>query len=460
MSGLDENVDWFIDSLCQYDAKAEAIVWKEQSYRYGWLCEKLDKWYSILSEQNIQSGDVVALESDYSPDAIALFLALIKNTNIIVPLSSLTVDEKEEFIEIAQTQHRIVANNDGTWNWFKPVGGQVPNRLLQSLREKQRAGLVLFSSGSTGKSKGILHDLTKLLQRYRVKRQALRTITFLLLDHIGGINTLFHVLRNGGTIVTIEERSPSCVCGKIEKHKVELLPTSPTFLNLLLLSEEYKNHDLSSLKLITYGTEPMMESTLINLHAVLPHVKLLQTYGLSELGILRSKSKSDDSKWFKIGGEGFDIKIINNELLIKTTSSMLGYLNAPDPFDEDGYFHTGDIVEVDGEYVKILGRDSDVINVGGQKVFPAEVENLIMQMKEVKDVVVYGEKNPITGHIVIAKVVPSADTTSSAMKKNIYNYCKNKLSDYKIPVKVLLTNEPQFSSRYKKMRRDKNEDRP
>ena len=116
------------------------------------------------------------------------------------------------------------------------------------------------------------------------------------------------------------------------------------------------------------GPQGMPESTLQHLHKVLPDVRLKQTYGLSELGILRSKSKSSDSLWVKVGGEDYETKIVDGILWIRARSAMLGYLNAPSPFTEDGWFITGDAVEVDGEYIKILGRKSELINVGGEKV--------------------------------------------------------------------------------------------
>jgi acyl-CoA synthetase (AMP-forming)/AMP-acid ligase II len=122
---------------------------------------------------------------------------------------------------------------------------------------------------------------------------------------------------------------------------VELLPASPTFLNLLLLSKAYEGHDLSALKLITYGAEPMPSTTLAALRAVFPKIELRQTYGLIELGVLRAKSMSSDSLWVKVGGDGYDLRVVDGILQIKADSAMLGYLNAPSPFTEDGYFIPG-----------------------------------------------------------------------------------------------------------------------
>ena len=178
---------------------------------------------------------------------------------------------------------------------------------------------------------------------------------------------MLYTLSNAGCLVTVQDRSPDAVLTAIEKYRVELLPTSPTFINLILLSEAYKNYDLTSLKTVTYGTEPMPESTLLKFHELFPQIDLLQTYGLSEVGILRSRSKSSDSLWLKVGGEGYETRIVDGIFQIKAASAMLGYLNAPSPFTEDGWFNTGDAVEVDGDYIKFLGRKSEMINVGGEK---------------------------------------------------------------------------------------------
>jgi len=87
-------------------------------------------------------------------------------------------------------------------------------------------------------------------------------------------------------------------------------------------------------------------------------------------------------------------------LQIKARSAMLGYLNAPSPFTEDGWFITGDSVEVDGDYIRVLGRKSEMINVGGEKCIPSRLESVIQEMDNVLEVTVYGEKNRVLGNIV------------------------------------------------------------
>jgi acyl-coenzyme A synthetase/AMP-(fatty) acid ligase len=285
-------------------------------------------------------------------------------------------------------------------------------------------------------------------------RPGLRILSFLLLDHIGGINTVFHGLAHGGLVAAVTDRRPGSVCMAIERHRLEVLPTTPTFLNLLLISGEWGRHDLTSLRLITYGTEPMPASTLARLHEAFPLVRLQQTYGLSELGILRSKSRGDDSLWVKVGGEGYETKVVDGVLWIRTESAMLGYLNAPQPFDAEGWFNTNDAVEHDGEWVRFLGRTTEVINVGGLKVYPAEVESRLLEMDEVVDVTVRGERNPIVGQCVVARVNLRDPALRDQFKTRMRRHCQGRLAPYMIPVKVEFTDEEQRNARCKRMRRE------
>jgi acyl-CoA synthetase (AMP-forming)/AMP-acid ligase II len=442
----------FVIDAFKRNASKDAIVWKGQIYTYQWLLDKISFWKVFLIEQAIAAGQVIALEADFSPDSIALFFSLIDYDCIIVPLTQSVESKKEEFVKVAEVQCSIELAADGSVSVVKRLMDS-QHGFYQQLRKECAAGLVLFSSGSTGKSKAAVHKVSDLLEKFKVPRPAMRTIAFLLFDHIGGINTMLHVLINGGCLITVHDRDPNNVLNIIEKYHAELLPTSPTFLNLILLSEAYQGRTLNSLKLITYGTEPMQETTLQKLHGLYPHIKLSQTYGLSEVGILRAKSKSSESLWVKLGGEGFDIKIIENILYVKGKSTMLGYLNAASPFTEDGWFNTKDMVEVDGEYLRILGRDSDIINVGGEKVYPAEVESVILAFENVADVTVYSEKSMLVGNIVCAKVLLKQEEDNKIFIKKLKAYCKEKLQLYKVPVKIIISSETQHSGRFKKLRR-------
>ena len=441
----------FLCDVFQQHASDEAVVWKDESYTYGWLLEQLEVWRNRLDEEQIEPGTVTMLEADFSPSAVALFLALAERGCILVPLTEAVQGKRDEFIEIAEGEVTVQIDADDH-AMIRRFDRKAEHPIYAELRLAGHPGLVLFSSGSTGKSKAAVHDLEPLLDKFRVPRKKMRSISFLLYDHIGGINTMLYTLANAGCLVTVEKRSPDAVLKAIQQHRVELLPTSPTFVNLILLSEAYKRWDLSTLTTVTYGTEPMPESTLKRFCEVVPHVRLLQTYGLSEVGILRSKSKSSDSLWVKIGGEGFETRIVDGLLEIKARSAMLGYLNAPSPFTEDGWFKTGDAVKQDGEYLLILGRKSEMINVGGEKVFPAEVESVIQQLDNVADVTVHGQKNPITGQIVCARVTLQEHEEKKDFTRRLKAFCRELLAPYKVPVKTTIVEDAQHSSRFKRMR--------
>ena len=444
-------IDFMLDVFAENSEKT-AIIWHEKETSYSELSKLYKKQFGILTEESVRNK-VVSLEADFSPLSVATLLVLIELGCIIVPLTKSVDNKKTRFREIAEVE-KIISIDENDAMSIADTGIAPENSLLKKIKGSTHPGLILFSSGSTGDSKAALHDVIPMLEKFKVPRYAMRSLTFLLFDHIGGFNTLMYNLSNAGCCIMTDKRNPEVICEIISKYNVETLPTSPTFLNLLLLSESYKKYDLSSLSLITYGTEAMPESTLSRIHEIFPNTRLLQTYGLSEIGIMRSKSKSSDSLWVKIGGEGFETRVVDGMLEVKAKSAMMGYLNAPSPFTEDGWFMTGDEVEVDGEYMRILGRKSELINVGGLKVFPTEVESVILTMDGVEDVAVSGESSALTGSIVKARVKISTGETIAGFRKRLRAYCKGKLETYKIPQKVVLVDEMMTGARFKKMRKE------
>ena len=426
-----------------------AVARADATCSYAELRQGVASWASVISQAGIGAGAVVSVEGDYGPGAIGALVALADAGAIVVPLSPDSAPHLTEFLELGQVEFRLTADASDP---VTRTGCTATHPLYDRVRERRAPGLVLFTSGSTGRHKAALHDLGLLLEKFEAPRHRRRTLVFLQLDHIGGINTLFYTLANGGAVVVPAGRSPASVAAAIERHRVELLPTSPTFLNLLLLSGEHQRRDLSSLGLITYGTEAMPESTLRKVAAAFPAARLQQTYGLTEVGILRSKSRGSGSLWVRVGGEGFETKVVEGRLWIRAGSAMLGYLNAPSPFDEDGFLDTGDRVEVDGEWLRILGREAEIINVGGNKVYPAEVEDALLALDGVGDAEVHGEPNAITGQVVAARVTLPGGETLAAFKVRMRQALRERLPAWKIPAKVLLAEGALHSARFKKVR--------
>ncbi|MFC4102467.1 class I adenylate-forming enzyme family protein [Paenibacillus xanthanilyticus] len=444
-------MEWLLRAMSGY-ANRQAMVHGERAFTYADLLERYQAWSGAIREHGIRPGEVVSLEGDYSPSVCGAILALLSNRNIIVPMSAGVRHRRDELADIAQVDRSL--DFDGPDAVIRTHARSGHSGLLEHFIAEEKPGLVLFTSGTTGRPKAILHDVAAFLERYKTPRDTLRTLTFLLFDHIGGLNTMFHTLANGGTIIAPDSRTAPAICALIERHRIELLPASPSFLNLLLMSGVYRNYDLSSLRIITYGTEVMPDSTLQAAQRAFPEIQLRQTYGLSELGILRAKSRASGSPWLRIGGEGVETRIVDGMLHIRSGTAMRGYLNAPHPFDEEGWFNTQDEVLADGEYIRILGRRSEVINVGGRKVYPVEVEDVLLQMPEVADAAVRGEPNPLMGSIVIASVNLHEPFDPDVLKARIRSFCRGKLEDYQIPVKIEIRQGELYTERYKKIRRE------
>lgn len=438
----------FLTEVFVEHADEEAFVFRGAAYRYRWLLEQVSALHARLDAESVGAGSVVVLHAEFSPHSVAAMLCLIERGTVVIPIAPSSEEQCGEFIRISHAEFEIRLG-DGAELAVTRTGQTADHALYRQLAQAGHPGLVLFSSGSTGKPKAVVHDLTRLLTKYRTRRHCYRTLAFLLFDHIGGLDTLFYSLSNGSCLVVCEDRSPEGVCRLVAEHRVRVLPVAPSFLKLLSISGAYRRHDLSSLEIVTYGAEMMPGSTLAKCAEMFPGTKMMQKFGTSEVGTLRSKSKSSDSLWVKLGGEGYQTRVVDGLLEIKAESTMLGYLNADSPFSDDGWFMTGDCVDVDGEYIRFRGRSSDLINVGGRKVHPAEVESVIAALDNILEVAVFGEANALMGQIVCARIRTARDEEAKTLNRRIRVACKQALENYKVPTKIEIADGPLTTARFK-----------
>tara|TARA_B100000242_G_C43053036_1_gene492135 strand:+ start:1235 stop:2530 length:1296 start_codon:yes stop_codon:yes gene_type:complete len=397
----------------------------------------------VIGLENLKKGDVVALIGDFDPKSIATLLRLIDLDCIVVPLTEETKNQHDYFLKESKAQFVFNRNK-----MIRTINKQkIKHPFLDKLRDDGNPGLILFTTGTTGNPKAILHDFVPFISRYKTPRPPLKALSFLLFDHIGGINTLLHMLFNKGSVVAVKNRNVQNIINLCNQYDIELLPTTPTFLRMLSLFPNITEVFPKSIKIISYGTERLDQPTLDFLCKSFPFVDFRQTYGMSELGILRVKSRNRNSLFMKIGGEGVEWKVIDNILYIKAANRMIGYLNAKSPFNAEGWYCTKDIVDKENDYIKVVGRESDVINVGGLKFMPSEVEKVCLEFDGVIHAKAIGKENPITGqHVELI-----LENSENGFNKVIFaSFLKEKLPKHMVPLRILYE-KINLSHRFKKL---------
>ena len=415
-------MDWIRQRFAKFGDKP-AVIEAGKSWTYQDILAAIE-----TAKSDLGPARVALIQTSSTVDGLAKLLAIAESNHIALPLPT-------ELHEAEQTRIREVALN---------------SPLYDKLHE---SGLILFSSGTSGEPKGMLHSLPALLNRFeQVTAREDRTLQLLLIDHIGGLDAAFRCLCSGSTLVIPGARTPEAAAKAIAEHKVNILPASPTFLNLMLMNGVVEQFDCSSVEIIAYGAEAMPQPLLERLAQAFPEADLQQKFGTSETGAVRIQSAGKDSLFFRIKDPDTEWKVIDGELWLKTPSLIIGYLNTDESsLEADGWYRTGDLVEEgSGETIRIIGRQSETINVGGQKVHPSEIEAVLNKIEGIDACQVFGEADPITGQHVACEIVSSLDQDLRAWKRTIRNHCRGKLAPWKIPASLEQKASLELNSRLKR----------
>ncbi|NQU61760.1 MAG: long-chain fatty acid--CoA ligase [Rhodospirillales bacterium] len=429
----------FAPLLAAYPVDQKILCGKD----YQMTAQDIEQQMEMLDLSAIPPGSSVAVIGDFDPASIVALIQLFQKGCVVVPLTVHTRSQHDYFFNAAAVQYVV---EKGIVKAQPDPPMQPP--IMVELGQQGKAGLIMFSSGTSGRPKAILHDVEKIMARFKTAKKTLRTISFLMFDHWGGLNTFFYTLYAGGQIIVPDSLDPESVFRSVERYRAELLPTTPTFLRLACRTVDFESLDLSSLKLITYGTEVMDEITLSRVTALLPETDFRQTYGLSELGVFSVRSRARDSLFIQIGGDGVKTRILDNVLWISSPFQMIGYLNETSPFDSEGFYNTKDIVEVDGEWLRITGRDSEIVNIGGVKVSPIDVEEAVCGLKGVVEAQAFGRPNPVTGQHLELKVVLSPENAPAVSE--IKKALRQILPEASQPSRIQAVEEIPRSHRFKR----------
>lgn len=441
-------MNWIDRQFAEFGSKVACHA-GGRTWTYEQFSAEVDRLEALMASTGGAVPAVIAIQMTGTLEAIAAVFAIARLKQIALPLSP----EMPMAEQAAQQRIAGAAYILSEAGLSAQSVGMKASKLVEQLSARGHAGLILFSSGTSGEPKGMLHDLDALLDRYReVRPRGGRTVQLLLADHIGGLDSAFRTLFAGSTLVVPEARTALSVGEVVERYDVNILPASPTFLNLLLLAHVPEQFDCSSLEVIAYGAEPMPAKLLERLVEAFPSAGFQQKFGTSETGAIRIKSQRTDSVYFRIEDSGVEWRVQEDELWLKTSSRILGYLNADESsLEANGWYRTGDLVEeAAGGYLRIIGRRSQLINVGGQKVHPAEVELVLSEIDGVDACAVFGKSAPVTGSIVACEIVTSSNQDLRTWKRVIRTYCRGRLADWKIPASVELRDELSITDRLKR----------
>lgn len=335
-----------------------------------------------------------------------------------------------------------------------------PNSRFQQLNPQGSPCFIVRTSGSSSsRYKFILHSVEKFCGKYLKRgRHFDRTLAFSPLESIAGTECLLETVVVGASLVAGGDKmNPDLVSQLLQSHSVDYFQTTPTFLNLMLVAKKISGSTFSSVKKIAYGSEPAALPALNEIKNNFPAIELNHTYGMSEIGIQITHTNPTDPTEFRLD-ELNSGRIHCGLVEVKSLVPMLGYINSEEnPATAEGWFKTGDRVNENGDYWRILGRATDLLNVAGRKFFPSDVEAILLEMPGIGDAIVIGQKNELIGQSLMVKILLSTPEEELAFRKRFKKFCEERLPYFMHPQRVELIDEKEFhrpeGSRFKKMRR-------
>ena len=454
----------------------EAVKFGETSLTYVALSKRVQALASYLTKQcYLSKGDRVALFLKNDDDFATAFFA-VSGTGAISVIHNTKLKTPELKYQLDLTTPRCAIVDETIWS--SELDSLVKTRInklqLRDIYElesefspadcdEEDVNSILFTSGTTGHPKGvnILHrNLIHSSLRKEKYSEILgiklpdgkypRTIVAAPLFHVMALgNQFLPSIRTGGAAILMDKFNTSSFLELIEQERIDRITGSPSMLRLLLMDKDFKKYNLSSIRLISFGSAAMPPDTIEALKKAFPGVTLTNGFGLTEasagcinLGdgcIERPASVGKASL-------GCEVKIVDKSIkeVAKNTIGEIvvtgphvagGYYKDPENTEKsfkNGWFFTGDLGYIDEDgYVYISSRKTDMINRGGENVYPVEVENAICMHPQVMEVGVCAVTDNVMGEKVAAVIVPVPGAKIDA--DEIKEFCSDKLAKYKIP---------------------------
>jgi long-chain acyl-CoA synthetase len=450
----------------RYYPEEKALASVETSFNFRQLHDRVENIAAALNKHGFRVGDRLAVLLPNETDYLELIYACAWLGVIIVPLNTrLSATEIDHILSDASPRGLIRHSTLAVPTVPVPqqlVLDQQPLNIANSnsapdpIYDPDAVFALIYTSGTTGLPKGVALTHANILADvdhvnywlpYKERGVYLHAAP---LFHIADFPFTFASPAFGTCQVTIPKFSPQAFCETVARERVTHTVLVPTMINLLLQYEELKSFDLSSLENLGYGGSPIAPELIHRIRELLPEVKLLQVYGLTETGFLSGLQDHEhiEGRLESCGRPcpGIELRVVDDsgkeveqgrpgELVTRGANVMHGYWNNPKESSlafSDGFFRTGDIGYQDAEgYFYILDRLKDMIVSGGENVYSGEVEAVISQHPAVREVAVFGIPDPKWGELVMACVVLKPGNSLTA--DQLIAYSRKSLASYKIP---------------------------
>lgn len=468
-----------------------AIIFEEQKITYSKLNERTNRLANTLINKGIKKGDRVAALLYNCPEFLEVYFALAKIGAIFVTLNfrlagpeiqyminnsnsnllifdehfSEMIDSIRSNLSIDQKNFVSLGNSAKDWAIMYERFIEESPANEPEIKEEVRLEdpqMIMYTSGTTGIPKGALlsHQKTFYNTFNAVLYFDITSNDIMLVNmplfHSGGLNiAAVPILYTGGTAVIQKSFDPKQALSLIENHRITLAMMVPTMINFMIKQGDIDNYDVSSMKTLMVGGEPISLS-LIKAYQD-RNIPIRQVFGQTETSIQLWLSEEDAIR--KIGSVGkpvfhADVRVVNKkgkdvvpnevgEIVLNGPTQMLGYWNDPKLTAEtiqDGWLHTGDLATVDEEgFVYMVDREKDMYISGGENVYPAEVEKVLGENAKILEAAIIGVPDEKWGEVGKALIVLRDDQKMT--DEDVFEFLSGKLAKYKLPKYVEFTDE-------------------
>jgi acyl-coenzyme A synthetase/AMP-(fatty) acid ligase len=340
------------------------------------------------------------------------------------------------------------------------IGGQVTPTAQAAHRRLEAGSVVIVTSGTTGTPKVVGHTWATLARAVRTRGSLDGSVWQLAYPYhlYAGLQVTLHALLNAATLVMAPgSRDADATLERMADERVGFISATPSFFRRLLLFGSHAAVQRVPLEQVTLGGERVTQDVLDSLHAAFPSARLVHIYATSELG--RCFAVDDGREGFPAAllrtgtPDGVGLRVQDGELHVRPVNGMRGYLHVHAARSADSWIGTGDLVDVDGDRVRFRGRRHDLINVGGSKVNPATVEDVVRACPHVLDARVYGKRNALVGELVAADVVGDGALDEAQLSEGVKQHCAARLLPAERPRVVRVVPRIQVSEAGKVVRR-------